>query len=232
MPQTPLTSESPNAKARIESGRPRPTTTGSVSRTPMSERLRIRGSGLISLFNGMKPETTAPDATATGNARAAMVSAADMRSSARSASRRASAALRRSDLAEAIREAVTSRLCPADFMAARLASRPVWTTPDVGSQREAKSAEPRWPQELRSRVPYESRWAPYVRAHEPGQGQLPSGSIRPRGYDSKRTPQPRLINVMGSLVLRHATAALCAACQSAQRHPAVADRLIEPPGEA
>ena len=27
--------------------------------------------------------------------------------------------------------------------------------------------------ERRSRVPYESRWAPYVRAHEPGQGQLP-----------------------------------------------------------
>ena len=43
---------------------------------------------------------------------------------------------------------------------------------------------PRWPSERRSRVPYESRWAPYVRAHEPGQGQLPSGSIRPRGYGS------------------------------------------------
>jgi hypothetical protein len=31
-------------------------------------------------------------------------------------------------------------------------------------------------------VPYESRWAPYDRAHGPGQGQLPEGSIRPRGY--------------------------------------------------
>src|SRR6476646_3421409 len=31
-------------------------------------------------------------------------------------------------------------------------------------------------------VPYESRWAPYVRAHGPGQGQFPKGSIRPRGY--------------------------------------------------
>src|SRR5947208_16838016 len=30
-------------------------------------------------------------------------------------------------------------------------------------------------------VPYESRWAPYVRAHGPGQGQFPKGSIRPRG---------------------------------------------------
>src|SRR2546430_10815916 len=30
--------------------------------------------------------------------------------------------------------------------------------------------------------PYESRWAPYVRAHGPGQGQFPKGSIRPRGY--------------------------------------------------
>src|SRR5215475_16140712 len=44
-----------------------------------------------------------------------------------------------------------------------------------------ESAEPRWPSEHRSRVPYESRWAPYVRTHEPGQGQLPEGSIRPRG---------------------------------------------------
>src|SRR6476659_5107490 len=31
-------------------------------------------------------------------------------------------------------------------------------------------------------VPYESRWAPYVRAHGPGQGQFTKGSIRPRGY--------------------------------------------------
>src|SRR6266567_3276705 len=31
-------------------------------------------------------------------------------------------------------------------------------------------------------VPYESRWAPYVRIHGPGQGQYPKGSIRPRGY--------------------------------------------------
>src|SRR6186713_2852337 len=30
-------------------------------------------------------------------------------------------------------------------------------------------------------VPYESRWAPYDRAHGPGQGQFPKGSIRPRG---------------------------------------------------
>ena len=30
-------------------------------------------------------------------------------------------------------------------------------------------------------VPYESRWAPYVRVHGPGQGQFPKGSIRPRG---------------------------------------------------
>ena len=47
-----------------------------------------------------------------------------------------------------------------------------------------ESAEPHRPLEHRSRVPYESRWAPYVRAHGPGQVQLPLGSIRPRGYDS------------------------------------------------
>src|SRR6266545_2547399 len=42
-----------------------------------------------------------------------------------------------------------------------------------GLSHRAVSAEPQWPLERRSRVPYESRWAPYVRAHEPGQGQLP-----------------------------------------------------------
>ena len=39
-------------------------------------------------------------------------------------------------------------------------------------------------------VPYESRWAPYVRIHGPGQGQFPKGSIRPRGYmapDARRS---------------------------------------------
>src|SRR5579872_3409221 len=39
-------------------------------------------------------------------------------------------------------------------------------------------------------VPYESRWAPYVRVHGPGQGQFPKGSIRPRGYmapDARRS---------------------------------------------
>ena len=30
--------------------------------------------------------------------------------------------------------------------------------------------------------PYECRWAPCVRDHGPGQGQLPCGSYRPRGY--------------------------------------------------
>src|SRR5690606_30145992 len=37
----------------------------------------------------------------------------------------------------------------------------------------------------------QSRWAPYVRTHGSGQGQLPSRSIRPRGYVSpagKRRP--------------------------------------------
>jgi hypothetical protein len=36
-----------------------------------------------------------------------------------------------------------------------------------------ESAKPQWPLEARSRVPYESRWAPCVRTHGSGQGQLP-----------------------------------------------------------
>src|SRR5262249_41555728 len=65
------------------------------------------------------------------------------------------------------------------------------------------NAEPLEPLGRRSRVPYESRWAPYVRAHEPGQGQLPSGSIRPRGYGSERTSQPRIANVVRMRPWRH-----------------------------
>ena len=44
------------------SGLPRPATTGSASRAPASASLRISGSGLISLFIGMKPDTMAPGA--------------------------------------------------------------------------------------------------------------------------------------------------------------------------
>src|ERR1700753_3281252 len=46
------------------------------------------------------------------------------------------------------------------------------------TKREAASAV----EALDPGVPYESRWAPYVRIHGPGQGQFPKGSIRPRGY--------------------------------------------------
>src|SRR5262249_57063762 len=56
---------------------------------------------------------------------------------------------------------------------------------------------------VRSRVPYESRWAPYVRAHEPGQGQLPSGSIRPRGYDSVAPRSPAGGNLVTQAACRH-----------------------------
>ena len=45
-------SGSPNAKARMISGLPRPATTGSASCAPAPRALRISGSGLISLFSG------------------------------------------------------------------------------------------------------------------------------------------------------------------------------------
>src|SRR5437763_1483491 len=47
------------------------------------------------------------------------------------------------------------------------------------------------------------RWAPYVRAHEPGQGQLPSGSIRPRGYDSVAPRSPAGANLITQAPCRH-----------------------------
>src|SRR5215475_12364891 len=96
------------------------------------------------------------------------------------------------------------------------------------------SAEPRWPSELRSRVPYESRWAPYVRAHEPGQGQLPSGSIRPRGYDSVVPRSPATLNLVAPAARRH-----CAR-SSFRRHSSrrlflaflAVTQLVEPLGDA
>src|SRR5689334_4374241 len=57
---------------------------------------------------------------------------------------------------------------------------------DDGEKREAANAV----EALDPGVPYESRWAPYVRIHGPGQGQFPKGSIRPRGYmapDARRS---------------------------------------------
>src|SRR6185312_7214057 len=51
-------------------------------------------------------------------------------------------------------------------------------------------------------VPYESRWAPYVRIHGPGQGQFPKGSIRPRGYmapDARRSLAGVNVATMGAL---------------------------------
>src|SRR5215467_5405232 len=92
---------------------------------------------------------------------------------------------------------------------------------------------------VRSRVPYESRWAPYVRAHEPGQGQLPSGSIRPRGYDSVAPRSPAAANLIirpacrqhaGDSFLRPTAAVLHNG--AAGRRFIGRQRPIEPPSDA
>jgi hypothetical protein len=59
-------------------------------------------------------------------------------------------------------------------------------------------------------VPYESRWAPYVRIHGPGQGQFPKGSIRPRGYmapDARRSLAKDNVAAMLSKRQRHSVTA-------------------------
>src|SRR5262244_1853664 len=96
------------------------------------------------------------------------------------------------------------------------------------------SAEPRRPLERRSRVPYESRWAPYVRAHEPGQGQLPSGSIRPRGYDSVAPRSPAGANLVIQPACRHhAGDGFSRAIHTVLARVPFVDRAraIEPPGD-
>src|SRR5690348_1354848 len=76
------------------SGLPRAAMAGSASFAPASASFLKRGSGLISLFSGMKPETIVPGAIVTGNGRAAIASAPRWRTSAGMASRFASVALR------------------------------------------------------------------------------------------------------------------------------------------
>ena len=95
MPHCPAVSGSPTFQARMISGLPRPAIAGSASCAPCSASLRMSGSGLISLFIGMKPATIVPGAMGRGNARCAMVSAAACRSAAGSTSRLASVAVRR-----------------------------------------------------------------------------------------------------------------------------------------
>ena len=88
------------------SGLPRPAIFGSASVAPASASAFISGSGLISLLSGMKPETMVPGETASGNARAAIASAAALRASAGSASRRATASRRRAAFSDSIDGAV------------------------------------------------------------------------------------------------------------------------------
>ncbi len=76
MPHCPALSGAPKCQARMISGLPRPAIAGSASCAPASASLRNSGSGLISVFIGMKPETMVAGVTSTGNARAAIVSAA------------------------------------------------------------------------------------------------------------------------------------------------------------
>ena len=80
------------------SGWPRRPVTGSARRAPASASFFISGSGLISLFIGMKPDTIVPAGIESGNGRAAIASAAALRASGGNASRRAIISRRRLDL--------------------------------------------------------------------------------------------------------------------------------------
>ena len=132
------------------SGLPRPAITGSASCAPASASLRISGSGLISLFIGMKPETIVPGVNATGNG------------------------ARRDRLGGGRALAGRQRIAPRQRGGAQsgFGSDPAGWNQTLQKQKCGAAMAVGGP------IPgtYRSRWAPYVRTHEPGQGQLPLGS--------------------------------------------------------
>ena len=130
------------------SGCPRPAMAGSASCAPASASLRNNGTGLISVFIGEKPETMVP-----GSDRHRECAAGNR--------------LRRRRALRSRQRVAQRKGCGAEGGFRLIA---VSVTSDIG---KVRSREGR-----RSVIPgtYISRWAPYDRAHEPGQGQLPLGS--------------------------------------------------------
>ena len=150
-----------------------------------SSRISQRGSSSERM--GQKPLTSKPrtSPSAAGPLVAKLFEAA-MRASGASASRHASAAAR----IAAFSARISSTPCIGDRFRAwrsRVVTRsvrtghgnPVHEASRVALAREsgaASAVEPSIPGHL------QRRWAPYVRVQGPGQGQLPFGSIRARGY--------------------------------------------------
>ncbi len=148
------------------SGLPRPAIAGSAKAAPASASLRISGSGLISVFIGIKPETILP-AYLTVETRAPRLSRPRLpRAAAGSASRFARASLRSRALGVSCR----------------------------GRFRHEESAEPHKPSSVIPGT-YISRWAPYDRDHGPGQGQLPRDRKAP-GNLTPNAPRSPATNVV------------------------------------
>ena len=143
----------PERHARMTSGLPRPATAGSASCAPASASLLQQRQRIdLALERHEAGDDRCPARSASGNFRAAIASAAALRASAGSASRRAMrlAAKRRPWIRSTLADAASCQ-----------SYNECGAAPAVGAL-----------------IPgtYISRWAPYDRAHGPGQGQLPSGS--------------------------------------------------------
>ena len=176
MPHWPAVNGSPNVQARMTNGLPRPAIAGSASRAPASASLRISGTGLISLFIGEKPETIVP--AANFDRKRAPQSPLPPPPARPQARRRAVRAPLRAAFGQIVKadvDTLVSRIGRAKRMRCTANSGPLrWNGP--GSAARTRKCGAAMAVGVLIPGTYISRWAPYVRTHEPGQGQLPLGS--------------------------------------------------------
>ncbi len=173
---------SPGDQARKTSGLPLPCMTGRASRWPCPDKARSSGQRRNSSGSEAKPDTTAAGcgcrnpSPCSATASAARTTACWARLSRQARMRSRSAFL----------AAFVSVLSAVKIGWLRERRRSRMRVPAEGRCRAAwavGACEPAWP--------YKCRWAPFVRDHGPGQGQLPCGSYRPLGRiapDAPRSP--------------------------------------------
>ena len=156
MPHWPDASASPNAKARMISGLPRPGDHRQRELRAGGRELAHQRQRIDLALQRHEAGDDRAGPIASGNGRAAIVSAACAR--------------RRRGRRIAPRQAHRWRMIGFESRGRVSMS---WSSRRPGGRKKCGAAMSR---RISTPGTYRSRWAPYVRAHGPGQGQLPSGS--------------------------------------------------------